>query len=250
MGNGKITKELKNLGLKINGTEPTGETVSEVINDMANDYQGGGTSYEAGNGISINDGTINADIKILEVSNITTLTTEQCNSLNAGDVVVKLTSNQKHTYTVSYKENNVGMCLTYVDASVSETVSYDFVEGNWVYNSTDVTPLGGSGNVSLYLADVYCDINGYYAHLTIQVDDNTLETYENLAEYLITKGCTSNNFYPLVGRDENSVAYLGIQGKYTDRAGYSLTLMSGSGSNIPIIEDISITYLGQENNEE
>lgn len=38
MGNGKITKELKNLGLKINGTEPTGETVSEVINDMANDY--------------------------------------------------------------------------------------------------------------------------------------------------------------------------------------------------------------------
>lgn len=148
MGNGKITKELKGLGTTINGKEPSGETVSEVIKGINDDYEGGGSgaTYTAGNGIAITDeNVINADIKVLEVSNITTLTTEQCNSLNAGDVVVKLTSNQKHTYTVSYKENNVGMCLTYVDASVSETVSYDCVDGNWVYNSTDVTQLGGSG---------------------------------------------------------------------------------------------------------
>ena len=31
--------------------------------------------------------------------------------------------------------------LTYVDASVVETVSYDYTDGAWVYNSTDSTPL-------------------------------------------------------------------------------------------------------------
>lgn len=100
------------------------------------------TTYTAGNGITITEeNIINADVKVLEVSNITGLTTEQCEALNVGDVVVKLTSNQKHTYTVSYKEAGVGMCLTYVDASTSETVSYDYVTNAWVYNSTDITPL-------------------------------------------------------------------------------------------------------------
>lgn len=120
MGNGKITKELKGLGTKINDKEPSGETVSEVIKGISDDFTG---------------------LKILEVSNITGLTTEQCEALNVGDVVVKLTSNQKHTYTVSYKETGVGMCLTYVDATTSETVSYDYVDSAWVYNSTDITPL-------------------------------------------------------------------------------------------------------------
>lgn len=145
MANGKITKELKGLGLKVNDKEPNGETVSEVIKGIADDYDGDqDTKYTGGNGINITEeNVINADVKVIETSNITGLTTEQCESLNVGDVVIKLTSNQKHTYTVSYKENNVGMCLTYVDASVSETVSYDCIEGNWVYNSTDVTELGG-----------------------------------------------------------------------------------------------------------
>lgn len=144
MANGKITKELKGLGTKINEKEPNGETISEVIKGISDDYEGGGSgaTYTAGNGIAITEeNVINADVKVIETSNITGLTTEQCEALNVGDVVIKLTSNQKHTYTVSYKEAGVGMCLTYVDASVSETVSYDYTDGNWVYNSTDVTEL-------------------------------------------------------------------------------------------------------------
>lgn len=156
MGNGKITKELKGLGLKINETEPNGETVSEVIKGIADDYEGGsGATYTAGNGIAITEeNVINADLKVLEVSNITGLTTEQCEALNVGDVVIKLTSNQKHTYTVSYKEAGVGMCLTYVDASTSETVSYDYVDSAWVYNSTDITPLGGNDNNNTILSKI------------------------------------------------------------------------------------------------
>ena len=77
-------------------------------------------------------------LKKLEVTNITNLTNYQIDKLEVGDVVAKKTNGMYHHYIVSYKENNVGMCLTYTDASVVETVSYDYVEGNWVYNSTDI----------------------------------------------------------------------------------------------------------------
>ena len=87
-------------------------------------------------------GTIALDEEVvhrtIECADITALTTAQCNSLAAGDVVIKVTGNQKHSYRVSYKENNQGLCLTYTDASVSETVSYDFDGTDWIYNSTDV----------------------------------------------------------------------------------------------------------------
>lgn len=47
MGNGKITRKLKELGLKINGVEPKGDTTSEIIKGIADDYTGGGTTVVA-----------------------------------------------------------------------------------------------------------------------------------------------------------------------------------------------------------
>lgn len=117
---GKLTNALKNLGKAINGVEPQGKYITDIINNIANDYKG---------------------VAILEVNNITALTTAQINALAAGDVVIKNENGNKHTYVVSYKENNVGICLTYVDATLSETVSYDYTNNEWVYNSTDSTPL-------------------------------------------------------------------------------------------------------------
>lgn len=75
------------------------------------------------------------------ITDMTKLTTDQCNALECGDVVLKKTGNQYHSYRVSYKEKNTGMCLTYVDASCVETISYDYTDGAWVYNSTDHTTL-------------------------------------------------------------------------------------------------------------
>ena len=75
-------------------------------------------------------------------SNIKQLSDGMLNSLKVGDVVQKKTGNQKHCYVVTYKEEKHGICLTYCDASVVETVSYDYVGSAWVYNSTDVTHLG------------------------------------------------------------------------------------------------------------
>ena len=68
------------------------------------------------------------------------MTDVQLNALKVGDVVEKKTGNQKHCYVVSYKEEKHGICLTYVDGSgYMETISYDYVDGSWVYNSKDVT---------------------------------------------------------------------------------------------------------------
>ena len=67
--------------------------------------------------------------KVFRVNNIQNINNKVLNALKAGDVVVKLTGNQEHSYRVSYKEENQGICLTYVDASCVETVSYDFTDG-------------------------------------------------------------------------------------------------------------------------
>lgn len=77
------------------------------------------------------------------VTNIKALTSDFINKLKSGDVVVKQTGSgqhpQYHSYRVSFMKDNEGMCLTYTDASCSETVSYDKSGNNWVYNSTDLT---------------------------------------------------------------------------------------------------------------
>jgi len=85
----------------------------------------------------------------IEVSNITNIASDVLDELKAGDTVLKQTGNMVHAYNVSYKENGQGICLTYADASVVETVSYDYVGSEWVYNSTDVTPLNGVNVVEL-----------------------------------------------------------------------------------------------------
>ncbi len=113
---GKLINAIKNIGRKVNGKEPDGKSLTEVLNGIADDYN-------------------------IEVTDIKALTTAQCEALQCGGVVIKVTGNQKHRYVVSYKEDKVGMCLTYTDASLVETVSYDYTEGNWVYNSTDSTSL-------------------------------------------------------------------------------------------------------------
>ena len=86
----------------------------------------------------------NLPVKI-KTSNITTLSTKDINKLKAGDIVLKKTGNQKHTYIVGYKEDKQGICLTYTDATVIETVSYDYdaTTKTWIYNSTDIGHVGG-----------------------------------------------------------------------------------------------------------
>lgn len=112
---GRLITSLKKLGKKLTGNEIKSNTLLDVVAEIADNY-----------------GRI-------EVNNITALTNDQCEMLDCGDVVIKNESGNKHAYIVSYKEHHVGICLTYTDAENVETVSYDYTDGNWVYNSTDIT---------------------------------------------------------------------------------------------------------------
>lgn len=77
--------------------------------------------------------------KVINVTNIRAISTDELNSLKCGDTVLKEDETGKHAYIVTYKKDNVGICLSYFDGSgYLETVSYDYTGGNWVYNSTDV----------------------------------------------------------------------------------------------------------------
>lgn len=121
---GKMKDAIAKLVKNITGKEPANkDSISNLVSEIANGYE-------------------LATIKKIETTNITTLTTEQLNALNCGDIVIKLTGEYKHSYRVSFKKDDEGICLTYSDASLVETVSYDLVEGEWVYNSTDSTTIG------------------------------------------------------------------------------------------------------------
>ena len=101
----------------------------------------------------------------LEVSNVKTLTTEQCNKLQCGDVVVKKDSSGEHAYVVTFK-SDTGMCLTYTDASVVETQSYDKVSSEWVYNSEDLMPLNKLENITECFPDIHSSLVSILAIVT------------------------------------------------------------------------------------
>lgn len=98
-----------------------------------------------------------------EVSNIRELSKETLDELQVGDIVQKVTGNQKHAYMVTYKGEGTGegICLTYCAAGYMETVSYDRDGTGWVYNSTDVFYLTEEEMAKLnsLLSKVHVNIN-------------------------------------------------------------------------------------------
>jgi len=102
-------------------------------------------------GVNIDEALENTVI-VITTDNITALTTADINKLKTGDIVLKNDSTGKHTYVVSYKKDNTGICLTYSDATYTETISYDYVDGNWVYNSKDNTELVSKSYVDSLLS--------------------------------------------------------------------------------------------------
>ena len=90
----------------------------------------------------------NMPLFVVECSDIKALSNSQIDLLRCGDYLVKKDASGQHAYKVSYKKDGVGICLTYCDGSgYIETVSYDYTDGNWVYNSTDVFNGGEIPNV-------------------------------------------------------------------------------------------------------
>ena len=112
----------------------------EEIIKAVNNFRGANREFSQEMGPIVE--SIIALVTPVAAADITDLTDEQLDALNVGDKVAKKTGAAEHLYTVTYKDaENGGLCLTYMDASVVETVSYDHTESGWAYNSTDKTPL-------------------------------------------------------------------------------------------------------------
>lgn len=75
-----------------------------------------------------------------KVANVKNIDGEILSQLKCGDVIIKEDASGEHAYIVSYR-GETGIYLTYTDASVVETQSYDLVDDAWVYNSEDKTDI-------------------------------------------------------------------------------------------------------------
>lgn len=92
---------------------------------------------------------IDGAAQIIEVSNIEALTADQLDALRAGDIVVEISGNKKHSYLVSYKDATNGeLSLTYSDHSNVEEVYYEKADGTWAFNVKETTTLGSGLDTS------------------------------------------------------------------------------------------------------
>ena len=131
----------------------------------------------------------NMPLFVLEVSDVKALSNSQINLLRCGDWLVKKDASGEHPYQVTFKKEGVGMCLTYHDASVIETQSYDWngSQHKWVYNSEDKTELPvNEGDLTVDDLEVKGDAN-VLGDLDITGDISVDETsnvkvYENIVD--------------------------------------------------------------------
>ena len=117
---------------------------SEISKLIATTITGQGSAIDAGGALDkILTAILDRAVPV-EVEDITAIDGAILDSLEAGDVVIKVTGKQKHAYLVSYKGEGEGegICLSYNAAGYGETVSYDRTESGWAYNSTDTKTYG------------------------------------------------------------------------------------------------------------
>lgn len=123
---------------------------------------------------NINSNTIS---QIYIVDNIKAISGDILSKLKAGDIVLKNTNGQLHAYNASFKKNGEGICLTYTDASVVETQSYDYTDGAWVYNSEDKVNLvnySAGDNVSITNGVISATDTTYTAGNNIIITDGVI----------------------------------------------------------------------------
>ena len=178
----------------------------------------------------------------LVVGNVKELNDKQCEKIQCGDVVVKTTDNQKHAYIVTYKENGVGLCLSYFDASCVETQSYDYTDGHWVYNSQDLTTFADLGHTDAEVKALAKDEVESASSGTIQ-DALGLDSSGNLVKGSVSGGSklykhyisiTNNNvgqYIILISDDNTPIAtIIDIYRHYRDH-GIMLKYSTTSGSS-------------------
>lgn len=118
---------------------------------------------------------------LIEVTNIKQLSDEECNVLKVGDIVAKKTGEQYHCYIVTFKQDKVGLCLSYFDASCIETQSYDYTNGHWVYNSEDKADFSSMGGLE------FVEISGSMTNPEITIEITQKQYQKLLGDNVVLK---------------------------------------------------------------
>ena len=119
-------------------------------------------------------------VPALVVDSIEALTGAQADALKAGDVVVKKTGTQRHTYLVAYKDDTEGeLALVYADAWNVEEVYYEKGESGWAFVVKDITPIS-----------THVSISEQRAQLVTLCE--ALKTAEVITTYSISENPTNN----------------------------------------------------------
>ena len=143
-------------------------------------------------------------------------------------------------------------------------VTYSYIQ--YVFDQGVYTVVGGEGSAQKFI-DVYTYPDGSESSIdfTMQVDVDGLQTFEDIFNYLETKGFIRDRYgeigtYPVVG-EYNGQAVVGLKAEYQaqeeaeDRPKLTIVYLNNGYLNYQGIfaDDSSwittITYLGQENNE-
>lgn len=123
-------------------------TKQDIIK-KAYSFQGANREFSQEMG-PIMEGIVNMiGVPALEVDNVESLTATQLDNLKAGDVVIKKSGNEKHTYVVVYKDEvNGELSLVYTDAWNAEEVYYEKGVSGWAFVVKDITALSGRISVT------------------------------------------------------------------------------------------------------
>ena len=136
------------------------------------------------------------EVKKVKVADVKNIDGEILSQLKCGDVVIKEDASGEHAYIVTYR-GETGICLTYADASVIETQSYDLVDGEWEYNSEDK-----SGNLIEDVKPIYYHPISIYGGsawgmISMIIIDNNPNAYTK--ETLLAKIADFDRISPMSG---------------------------------------------------
>ena len=161
----------------------------------------------------------NMPLFVLEVSDVKALSNSQIDLLRCGDWLVKKDASGEHPYQVTFKKEGVGMCLTYHDASVIETQSYDWNNSlkKWVYNSEDKTPNLLDAQTEDDVLDIIQDTSNF---------GDLSKTWNGSTGSLDSTGLTLTGKYVKAVRNFNELQFI-----------FNCRISNTSGSSITISDD-------------
>lgn len=233
---GKMKDALIRLAKKVSGKdldESNKDSMSNVISFMADNYEGGGgggSSYTAGNGIHINNNKISADVKVVEAENISGLSSELLNSLNAGDMVNVPGLNPRVYSVVCRGEYEIQLESPEAIAIYLKTVDSDWtfdslfikgVEANPTLSGDEPeltglqiglerykVPKGGSGGIS----GAYMIPGAYLSAESLGIEDSLQSfkiDYNKVADYLEAAGIDVDATFITEQESEESAIFIG-----------------------------------------